>query len=313
MKKESKIAICSANGLGDALLGFQYADFLRSLNISPAVFCAVRPEIFEVLSYLLPTYNPLKIDEEVGANNNIFKWLNTNKNHKDIKQLSLFDTIYYDVPDLLGRGPLNFPFEQYNTRLELIKERRLLTKWNISSADSIIYVSLVTSTQGYSDPILGRTIIHLCKQFPQYTFYCPLISSWNNQNTIQPKFDEYPENLVVAENKSFIENLEVLRRSKFAIVNDSGALHTIYHTGKDFIFLNPRYTIQSVAWLPRWYNPTILHNAVPLAPNISDFDQRIEAILRFKLEMLTINLPAKIIFDYPFDISAWQANLYLKY
>lgn len=237
------IAIITAHGIGDNILGLQCAHHVGADNCD--VFVAARDEVFDVVKDCFGhLFNIYKADGKLGENNYFLEC----KEAQDFFK-SKYPFVYYVVPDLLFRNPFAFDYGHCHVPPSVIKSTRLLTK-EYSSPVNTVYVGLTSSTPGYNYANLKPLLIKLGKENPNYNFYFPKISKWAGTDIDFGDLTGLPSNVVVVENPSMKESLGVLRKSCYGIFSCNGPSHLAYHYGIPRLVLDPQF--EKPAWIARW-------------------------------------------------------------
>ncbi len=257
----AKILCIGSHGIGDSILSLKCA-YLASQIIGKEnvdVLSCTRDEVFQPLLKLFGNNFHLtqhKDKEKWGKDN----WILNNQD--ELKKLRYYhytyggksdvsyDEFYYIIPDLLYRNPLAFNYKKYHNHPQTIKSTRILThKWN--SDNKTVYLSLASTTEGYLYNNIGSLLRNLGKALPDYNFFFPVVQKWaDKQNIDYGDLSNLPSNVEIKENPDFLECIEVMYRSCFAITSCNGPSHVLYELGIPRLLLDPQYL--KPMWVTRW-------------------------------------------------------------
>lgn len=249
-------AIIGNGGIGDIILSYQCGSVLESSGKFKDIFYfhPVRSEIYRVVKRLFnkksleinPKYGKLEFDAEIKEE--FFKQFFIKPEDSQV---------YFVEPDLLFRNPLAFDYKSYNTTPERIRQIRLLeSRWK---PEKIIYVGLVTSTDGYLYHNIPDLIVSLAEKLPDHIIYFPLVDKWDNKQLNLGDFNkQFPKNVLIHNNPDFLESIKWMERSCYGIYTDNGSSHLAYQLGQPRLLLDPRFPVSKLTspWVARWRTTT---------------------------------------------------------
>jgi hypothetical protein len=251
-----KTLILVAGGIGDCILGFQCAHFVKQAKKAVDVVVCSRKEVFIPLEYLFWQDFNVKHHPEHS------KWGDDNwilKNQKEIcayeDEHPEYDEIYYVVPDLLYRNEGAFNFKKYNTHPQIIKSTRLLTnRRSLSKDNQYIYCALTSSTPGYSYHDTPKLLSELGERLTSKTIYFPKVNSWAGTNITYGNLDKLPSNVHIDNDPDIIDSIQIMQQSEYVICLDNGLSHIAWHLGIPRLLLDSRYgfTRNCNPWTVRW-------------------------------------------------------------
>lgn len=235
-----KVLIVGGHGLGDCLLSLQCACYVKQAGDECTVELYTRDEVFNPIASIFGHLFNLK----------------QNKGELDLTSIETIDTalhlyndVYYAIPDWLFSNPSAFDWKKYHTNPQIIKTTRLLADQHRNNG--VIYLGLMTSTQGYLYDDVEALAVNLATVFPQYSIYLPLITSWAGHSIKEFNFpSDTPKNLIIEKDPNFEVSLSVLRDSIYFVGTDNGPSHIAYHFGVPRLILDPQYN--KLPWMARW-------------------------------------------------------------
>jgi hypothetical protein len=233
------VLVVGGHGLGDCLLSLQCASYVQRAGDNCSIVLFTREEVFNPIKALFGHLFDLKrINGEL-----------TEEILKTDALIPKYDEVYFSIPDWLFSNPKAFDWNKYHTSPQMIKTTRLLADQHRNNG--IIYLGLMTSTQGYLYQDVEALAINLAKAFPQYSIYLPIITSWSGQSIKQFEFPEdTPKNLIIEKDPNFAASLSVLRDAVYFVGTDNGPSHVAYHFGVPRLILDPQYN--RLPWMARW-------------------------------------------------------------
>ena len=270
MNRQTKsIKIIGGHGLGDCLLSLQCSQFTNALTM---VDLSTRQEVFDPLIYFshgrLGVYI-LRIDEKYSENNSVLKdpklWAEATEGYPES---------YYVIPDLLFNNKYAFNFKKFNTNPSLITKKRLFINNYFVKPIKRIYLGLISSTEGYTYPMIESLAIRLAKTFTDYEINLPTLDRWANKD-IKPLSlsDNLPINLYVDKNPNFLDSLKKLEESCYFIGTDNGPSHLAYHLGIPRILIDPQYN--RLPWIARWRED--INESIPFTSDVGDIISIVKA------------------------------------
>lgn len=253
------IRLFSAGGIGDQLQVFQCIEFLKIAGESYQVFSCSRDEVFSCLKYLYPDENIIQIREGLGAE--------FEKNADLFRQYNEGIEAYLVWPDLLFSHPLSFDYRKFNTHPQSISlVRTLLGDYKPKKR---IYLGLLSNTAGYTYMNIGELAVKLALS-TDYEVYLPILTRWANKD-IPPVIlkGELPKNLIIDQEPSLLNSINILKSSEYCICTDNGISHISFHLGQKRLLLDPRaFTQNSLPWISRWRQN--LSDSVPIYANVNN-------------------------------------------
>jgi hypothetical protein len=235
-----KVLIVGGHGLGDCLLSLQCASFVRKAGEECDVQIYTRDEVFNPLQSIFGHLGALKQVKD--------KELDPTRIDDIDTALYFYNNVYYVLPDWLFSNPAAFDWKKYGTNPQIIKTTRLLLDQHKNNG--VIYLGLMTSTQGYLYQEIEDLATNLAKSLPEYTVYLPLLSSWAGQQIQSFNFKDVPKNLIIEKDPNFTSALFTLRDSVYFVGTDNGPSHVAYHLGVPRLILDPQYG--KLPWVARW-------------------------------------------------------------
>jgi hypothetical protein len=261
----SKVLVIGGHGIGDCMMAFQCATVLQWHGIQPKVIISARDEVFNPIKQLLGALFDLEqIDESYAADNNLLKDASL------MAHVSKgYDEVYYVIPDLLFNNRYAFDYKKYHTNPQMIRDIKLLEftlPANVQRTN-IIYLGLMTTTDGYmySEPM--SLALSLAYALPEYQIYFPVVNTWAGKmikaidvpNTL-------PNNLEVPVNPYFEDTLDILSRSCYFVGTDNGPSHIAYHLGMPRLLLDPQFN--RLPWVARWREDYL--ESIPISSSIDN-------------------------------------------
>jgi hypothetical protein len=235
-----KVLIVGGHGLGDCLLSLQCAHYVKQAGDECTVELYTRDEVFNPIAAIFGHLFNLKQNKGELDPTNIDK-IDTD--------LYFYNEVYFALPDWLFSNPKAFDWQRYHTSPQMIKTTRLLADQRRNNG--VIYLGLMTSTQGYLYDDIEALAVNLAKVFPQYSVYLPIITSWAGQTLKEFNFPaDAPKNLIIEKDPNFAASLSVLRDSVYFIGTDNGPSHVAFHFGVPRLILDPQYN--KLPWIARW-------------------------------------------------------------
>jgi hypothetical protein len=255
-----KVLIVGGHGLGDCLLSLQCAKAVKQSGNNCDVELFTRDEIFNPLNSMFGQSFALKQNKK-ELSPEVINALTPD----DLYWTAVYDELYFAIPDWLFSNPRAFDWKKYGTNPQVIKTTRLLLDQHRNNG--VIYLGLMTSTQGYLYSDIEDLAINLAKALPEYTVYLPIITKWAGQTIKEFNFPlEIPKNLIIEKDPNFTSALFTLRDSVYFIGTDNGPSHVAYHLGVPRLILDPQYN--KLPWVARWKeDPT---ESVPISTGWPD-------------------------------------------
>lgn len=241
----SKVLIIGGHGMGDCLLSLQCAIAVQQRIIEPTVYISAREEVWKPISHLFGCFFTMqRIDESYAYDNAVLK------DESLMQKISgRFDEVYYVIPDLLFANKYAFDFKKYHTSPQILRDMRIIG--SSSKASNIIYLGLMTTTEGYmySEPL--SLAMSLAYTLPSYRIYFPIINKWAGKE-IKPISlpAAVPNNLIVDVNPDMIDSMNMLCKSSYFVGTDNGPSHIAYHFGVPRLLLDPQFN--RLPWIARW-------------------------------------------------------------
>lgn len=294
----------SAHGLGDCLCGITCASYVYKKNKYSHIYLSTRDEIAQPLEYLFKDQHKFSRLPEHWLS----EALNNDKMFENLKSHPEQE-IFFEIPDVLFRHNRSFKYKDYNTNPQMIRGTKLLThKYNPDYGAKIVYVNLSSSTPGYVYSDVGSLLRSLGKNLPDYNFFVPIITKWNNIDIKYDDLDNMPPNINIQLNPNFIDCIDVMYKSIFAIVTDGGPMHLFHHIGTPKLVLDPQYG--KTPWVARW-KTAFTTDCIDIGCSIKDITNVTKTLLEIPetqlLPRLTVlnmtwgkskNFSEKMIFKY---------------
>ncbi len=294
------VNLVGAGGIGDFLLTSQVAHYIYKIGKYPRIYCCARDETFKPLQYLLKDIYLLdRLPEDYGDrllnDESLFKQI---QGHESIEQ-------YLVWPDRLNlKGRYAFDYKKYNVSNFVVKQTRLLLdKWKPDWKNKIITINLNSITPGYLYHSIADLIREVGRAFPDYQIYVPVLTSWNKVNLPDFRFLNITDNVKIDYNPPFEKSIEILYKSCYAIVSDSGIMHTCFQLGMPFLTLDPQFN--KILWQSRW-RPFGNFNSLPIYSLVED----VVKVVKTNIEVPETNMIDKV--SILKCGNNWKENLYLK-
>lgn len=281
------------HGLGDCILSLQISHLLRERNIKHVNLISTRNEVFEPLSYIFADKFKLTQIEEKYAHENAI--IDNTDFQKEIKNKYNSSNLTYNVPDLLFKNPLSLNYKKYGLEPSIIKQTRVYID-NIAEKKDIIYCGLCSTTEGYVYENIPLLLIRLAEFLPSYIIYFPMINKWDKEINNLGNFDiNFPSNVVIDRNPSFIDSLKWLKKSSYGIFTCNGPSHIAYQLGIPRLILDPQFN--KIPWMSRWKED--YNDCIPINIDINSIAQLVFA---------NINTPQTKMIDSKIILNLIQQN-----
>lgn len=240
-------AIVAAGGIGDQLLAFQCASFIRQKYV-PIYSCS-RDEVYEPLKHFFYQNKPvIQVGADLGENN-LFLDLYPNPSERaDIKKIQTFDKVYYVTPDGMFCNPMAFDLARHRANPKAIVTKRLLLRRWKPVKRVFCGLSTVEAYKSYKD--VGALLGALATRLPEYEIVAPFIRKWGNSSTNAPELAGLPHNVNVLYNADWITVCNYLESSAYGVFIDNGLSHLAYHLGMPRLILDA--VIDNIPFIARW-------------------------------------------------------------
>lgn len=283
------------DGIGGLLQTFSCAEFIKRANKYPRITIAARKEVFEPLSYLYGD-----IHKCIEFQDDSFL-----KDEKIIEELrNNCSEFYVNWPDALFRNPYAFDYRKYNTTPSLIKSTRtLLNKWK---PEKIIYFALATSTEGYLYNNIGALIRKTAQNHPDYLLYFPKVNVWAGKQLDFGDLSNMPQNVFIHENPEFIESINWMFKSDFAITTCNGPASIFYHLGCPRLLLDPQYN--NPPFVARWKQDN--NECISINNSITDVANLMKTLIEIPETQL---LPRQLTLNMLYSNCDFSKSLIFKY
>lgn len=299
----SKVRILTSAGLGDSLQAFQCALFVKQLNNEVDIGIFARSEVFDPIKEIFKDQFPniqqlpdaFVVDYQIEKNPKL--WFQFSKGYNDT---------YFVLPDTLFRNPHSFNYKKYNTNPNLIKTTRLLT--HKYKPEPIIYLGLLSTTNGYSYSYTPDLIEFLCRQLPNYKIYIPNDVIWDNK-LVRFDIKSQHQNLIVDTNPTFLKSFEWLCRSEFGVFTDNGPSHLAYHLGMPRLILDPQY--DKLPWIARWKEDP--RESISISNSSIDVSKLIKVLLDIPATQLVPRQRILNLIISRFSMTNWGNELLFKF
>jgi hypothetical protein len=240
-----EIILFSAGGFGDQALSFRLSFLLKQLypNLNVLHKCCCRDETWEMINIVYgQRFNLLKLKEH-SHNNIIFK-----------------SNEFLVYPDKLFRGNGAPLLNEWKISNFVVKQTRVLL--DRFDPQNRITINLNSITNGYTYHSIPELVRAVADSFKDTEIYVPLISNWNGISLDTRGFGKMPKNVNLVTDPLFRDSYDLLCKSKYLIVTDSGIMHLGYDIGIPMLVLDPRYNqpMFEVRWRPFGY-----YNSVPIS------------------------------------------------
>lgn len=257
---EKKILCISAGGSGDIILGCQVTHHIQK-KVGPGnveLLCLARNETFKPIELLFGDQMIIKqheLKERWGENYQLIT------NPDLLKQIKKdYSEVYIVIPDLLFRArEYSFDFNKYNCSPQTVIQTRLLT--HKSKLEKIVYCAFAnTTTKGYNYTETKKLVELLAYLLPDYKFYVPVLSKWNNEEIIgadkNVELNNLSGNVLIDFDPTWERAISFMSCSKFIIALDSAPFHLAYQFGIERVCLDPHfgYLNNQHIWGARWRN-----------------------------------------------------------
>lgn len=302
---DNKLINIGGHGLGDCILSLQISYFLKERHIDHINLISTRNEVFEPLNFIFgDKFQLIQIEEKYSHENAILNNINF---QEEIKAKYSSSDITYNVPDLLFRNPLGLNYKKYGLEPSIIKQTRVYTNY-IEQKENIIYCGLCSSTEGYVYNNIPLLLLRLAEFLPSYTIYFPMIEKWDKKIDNLGNFNiDYPSNVFIDKNPSFIDSLKWLRKSCYGIFTCNGPSHIAYQLGIPRLILDPQFN--KIPWMVRWKED--YNDCIPITTDINSISQLVYA---------NINTPQTKMIDSKIILNLiqqnqtnWENLFYFKY
>lgn len=300
-----KLINIGGHGLGDCILSLQISHLLKERSIEHINLISTRNEVYEPLNFIFSKkFQFSQIDTKFSHENNI---LFQDSLQDEIKKSHKSSNITYNVPDLLFRSPLSLNYKNYGLTPSLIKETRVFTDYPRLNKN-IIYCGLCSTTDRYVYKNIPILLLRLAEFLPSYTIYFPKVDKWDKDINNLGNFNiQYPDNVFIHENPSFIDSLEWLTQSSYGIFTCNGPSHIAYHLGIPRLVLDPQFS--KIPWISRWkenYN-----ECIPMDTDINLIGQLVSANINYPQTQM---IDSKIILDLIVrNNTSWEDIFYFKF
>lgn len=301
-----KVAILNGHGFGDGLLAFQCAHYVAnqiSKNNIDVISCQ-RDEVYYPTWRLFGNLFNIKqhSQKDQWAENN---WILSNTFELETyKQSNGYDEVYYIIPDLLYRNPYAFDWRKWRVHPNTIKSTRLLTnEWNPLKR---IFINCVTTTQNYNYPYIDSLVRELSKALPDHEIIIPTLDNWAGKPVLGNPSDLGLYNVKLLKNITFMESVELLKRSEFLICLDSGFSHLGFQMGIPRILLDPYLLsgINSLKFQARWRSDMAESVSLNESPSV------LAKIVKNNLETPQTALLTR--YQSSYDVN-WPQTLFFKF
>jgi len=109
---------------------------------------------------------------------------------------------------------------------------------------------------------------------PNHTVYFPKIDKWNaTPINIDLEFD-FPKNVHIDTNPTFLKSLDYLKRSCYGVFADNGPSHIAYQLGLPRLVLDSRFGFNGLPWAARWRQD--LTESIPISSSPSEIARLIK-------------------------------------
>lgn len=281
----SKVRILSGDGIGGQLQAFSCAEIVQNQGHEVHIGILGRNEIFNFLKEIFKDKfkNIVQVSEAFVEDYKLEKdealWFNLSKG---------FDETYFICPDTLFRNLHRFNYRKYNVNLSDIKEHKLLQNKHIPQ-ENLCYLSLLSTTPGYTYENASDLINFLCLQNPKWKFYIPINFFWNGSK-LYLNIKQKHHNLIVDENPNLLNSWEYMTKASFAICTDGGPMHLFNHLGVEKLVLDPQFN--NFPWIARWRKN--MDDSIPILTSAIDIARLSKNLLDNELVRL---LPRKLVLD----------------
>lgn len=298
-----QVLIVAGGGIGDCIQGLQCAEMAFRQRFNPTILIASRENVYNPLNYLFGgDYNVVYLGDKYTR-----EQLNEDQQFiQDLKSKYNCTHYYYHEPDLLYRNPCRFDFEYFLCNPQTIRQQRLLLhRWK---PEKIIYVGLVSTTEGYLYSKIPELLLSLAVGFPDYEIYFPNVEKWADKTIKYGEFSNLPKNVTIDNNPTIEQSFEILMKSVYGIYTDNGPSHISFQLGQNRLLLDPRFGIHrsSVPWIARWRES--IEDSIP----IQTPPEEVTKLVKVNLEVpQTLLLPKAYVVNQL--QSNWSESLYFKY
>lgn len=293
------------HGLGDCILSLQISHFLKERNIEHINLISTRNEVFEPLNYIFgDKFKLTQIEEKYAHKNAIIENIDL---QREIEKNYISTNLTYNVPDLLFRNPLGLNYKKYGLEPSIIKQTRVYTN-NLAQKENIIYCGLCSTTEGYVYENIPLLLIRLAEFLPSYTIYFPMINKWDKEINNLGNFDiNFPSNIVIDRNPSFIDSLKWLKKSSYGLFTCNGPSHIAYQLGIPRLILDPQFN--KIPWMSRWKED--YSDCIPINIDINSIAQLVFANIHTPQTKM---IDSKIILNLiQQNQTNWKDIFYFKY
>lgn len=256
------INILSSGGTGDVLLSIRLKFLLNYLHPGWVItnHLCLRDETWNMIKTIYPTWSQNGCLKKLPEN-----YLDSIKTKEQLDNFDKLAENYIIFPDKLFRGIGAPPLKTWGITNFLVKQTRtLIGKWK---PENYISLAINSITDGYTYHSVPELAYKLAREFPDKTIYLPLLTTWNNKDTIKFNFPHPPDNLEIEINPAFSKVYDILCKSEYSICTDNAILHILDDLGAPYLLLDPQFN--KGAFESRWRTAAFYHS-VPINSLVDD-------------------------------------------